>query len=171
MLFSTLTTFLLPAMALAAPASLSARQDTACAPTSYTITDFKYTTGASSSNPTVHFGFKSVFSNPSIISDPSSGGAACDSTGATLDSFPNETECSTGRANLMYDLRARVDQANFQIIHQWHCNGQTWMSSTPHKITPLACTPGSDGSTTCTSAAQTFAPENVRRICSTPTCP
>jgi hypothetical protein len=116
-------TLLLPAIALAAPTTLSARQDAACTPTSYTISQFKYTTDASSSNPTVHFDFKSTFSNPSVISDASSSGATCDSTGATLDSFPNETTCSTGRTNLLYGLRARVDQASFQITHQWQCNG------------------------------------------------
>lgn len=123
MLVSAFTSLLLPAIALAAPSTLSARQDAACAPTSYTISEFKYTTGASASNPTVHFGFKPTFSNPSIITDASLPGATCDSTGATLDSFPNETECSTGRANLLYGLRARVDKASFQIIHQWKCNG------------------------------------------------
>lgn len=121
--FSTLATFLLSAVALGAPAIGSPRQADPCAPTDYTISEFKYTTGPSASNPTVHFAFKSAFSDPSIIQDPSSTGATCDSTGATLDSFPNETECSTGRGNLLYGLRARVDQANFNIVHQWRCNG------------------------------------------------
>ncbi|KAF2242915.1 hypothetical protein BU26DRAFT_438005 [Trematosphaeria pertusa] len=171
MRYLKLASLLLPAASLAAPTSLSARQDPACAPTSYAIADFTYTTGPSSSSPHVSFNFQSFFSNPAIINDPSSAGATCDADGESVDAFPMETECSTGRVNLMFDLRAPVDQANFQIIHTWHCNGQTWMSSTPHKIDPVNCDGSDDGATTCTSASGTFAPQNVRQICSTPTCP
>lgn len=114
---------LLPAFILAAPTQLSARQNPACTPTCYTISDFSYSTGASSTNPHVHFKFQPTFSDLSIMTDLASNGATCDATGSSVDSFPMEAECSTGRANLLFDLRAPVDKVEFQIIHTWQCEG------------------------------------------------
>ncbi|KAF2746346.1 hypothetical protein M011DRAFT_459479 [Sporormia fimetaria CBS 119925] len=166
MLTSTLL-LLLPTLALTSP--LHTRQSSPCVPTSYTISNYQYTTSAST-GARILFNFNSAFSNPSIITDPASTGATCDASDPS-GSIPFSNECSTGRRNLMFDLRGPQERAEFQIIHSWRCNGQEWLSSTPHKINPLDCTTDAEGKTTCSSGPNSFAPQNVRRICNTPTCP
>ncbi|KAF1960520.1 hypothetical protein CC80DRAFT_488832 [Byssothecium circinans] len=119
MFIRPLITLLLPTLLLAAP--LAPRADD-CVPTIYTINEYTFTTGANSTNPAVHFYFIPTYTNPSIITDPSlitTGGSSCGANAATLDTFPTESECSTGRANLIWDLRNRVDRAEIQIIHGW----------------------------------------------------
>lgn len=111
---------LIPALSLAAP--FETRQAEPCAPTSYTITNFKYTAGPSGAPAQILFNFKSAYADTSIIDDPSLAGATCNAT-ATDGQIPNETECSTGRANLIFDLRAPQQNADFQVPHSWHCNG------------------------------------------------
>jgi hypothetical protein len=122
MYLSVLTSTILPLMALAAPASLSVRQDE-CTPKLYDLGDFDYSNGPSGSNVTLFFGFQSSFKDPSIINDPAVGRVTCSAKAPSVDSFPNEVECSSGRANLMFDLRAPVNKFNYQIIHTWQCNG------------------------------------------------
>lgn len=118
MQFLILTAVLLPALSLAAP--LDNRQAEPCAPTSYTISNYKYTSGSSGAQ--IFFNFQSAFSNPAIIEDASSAGATCDTSSAS-GTIPNENECSTGRSNLFYDLRGPQQNGDFQIIHSWRCNG------------------------------------------------
>ncbi|CAO2652776.1 Nn.00g021870.m01.CDS01 [Neocucurbitaria sp. VM-36] len=165
MRFTTLTTLLLPTAILAAPSSLSARAgDEQCAPTTYTLSD--YTLVTSGSYAYVNFNFKSTFSDSTIIKDVVIGGANCQADGQTI---PNSNECRVEGRKLLFDLRGPQEQAYYQITHTWTCNDATWMSGNAIKVEPLNCNE-SDGTRTCSGGPQTFAPQNVRKICSTPTC-
>ena len=117
---TTYSYILFPVLCLAAP--LETRQVDPCAPTSYTITNFQYTAGPSGTTAQIIFDFKSAYTDVSFIDDASIAGATCNATAAD-GQIPNETECSTGRANLFFDLRAPQQNADFQIPHSWHCNG------------------------------------------------
>ncbi|KAF2661929.1 hypothetical protein K491DRAFT_586409 [Lophiostoma macrostomum CBS 122681] len=159
--------FLFPALCLAS--LLDNREAEPCAPTSYTITNFHYTAGPSGAPAQIVFDFQSAYANTSFIDDPALAGAVCNATAANGE-IPNETECSTGRANLIFDLRAPQQNADFQIPHSWHCNGQQWQSSTHHKIDPLDCSTDAAGTLTCGSSTNVFVPEDVRRVCAHPEC-
>jgi hypothetical protein len=118
MRFNTITTLLLPSVILAAPAALDARADDACAPTSYTLSDFRLVT--SSSTATVDFNFKSTFANTTGIEDSVTSGANCYVTGASI---PNNNVCDVADRKLLFDLRAPQDEARYQITHTWVCDG------------------------------------------------
>lgn len=128
MLAKTLTTLIFPALLLASP--LAAPSDVplvppveACTPESYTISGFNFTSGPNQAQH-VRWNFASTFSDGSIIVDPAmTNGAVCENQSESSDSFPNETVCSTGRDNLLFDLTAPVGQSAYQIIHSWKCNG------------------------------------------------
>ncbi|KAF2637484.1 hypothetical protein P280DRAFT_106960 [Massarina eburnea CBS 473.64] len=168
-IFTTLS-ILLPTL-LAYPVGETQTASEYCTPQTYTISSFTFTTGVDASLPTVDFEFNPGFISPALVTDPAINGASCSGKGATLDTFPNENECDTGRENLIWDLTQRVDKAEFHIVHQWKCDGRSYMSSTSHKIDPLDCNTAEDGSLSCSSPTNTFVPQNVRQICSAPTCP
>lgn len=117
MRFSTIITVLLPSIALAAPAALDVRAD-ACAPISYTLSDFTLET--SSSHGEVNFNFKSTFASTVGITDTVTEGSVCHGEG---DSVPNNNVCSAPDRKLLFDLRAAQDAARYQITHTWVCNG------------------------------------------------
>ncbi|RMZ73410.1 hypersensitive response inducing 1 [Pyrenophora seminiperda CCB06] len=146
-----------------APATLHARGDETCTPVSYTISDYTLTTSPTSG--AVNFTIKSLFSIGSL-NDSVQSGAHCSASGTSV---PNSNECQVANRRLLFDLRGPQDQAYYQITHTWSCNGGTWMSGNAVKIDPLNCyTEGNNR--VCTGGPQTFAPQNVRKICSTPTC-
>ncbi|KAH7062851.1 hypothetical protein BKA63DRAFT_526599 [Paraphoma chrysanthemicola] len=164
MRFTTLITLLLPALALAAPASNDIRAEK-CAPTSYTLSDYILSTSGSSAY--VNFNFKSNFADATGIQDSVITGSNCNASGATI---PNGNVCSAPDRKLLFDLRAPQDQAHYQITHTWACDGATWMSGNDVKIDPLNCI-DSDGTRTCNQPGpQTIIPQNVRRICNAPRC-
>jgi hypothetical protein len=113
----TFTSLLVPALSFASP--LSVRQAELCAPTTYKISNFQYTSQPSGAS--IHFNFRSQFVDPSIIEDGSLAGATC-SASAASGTIPNSNLCSTG-TDLQFDLRAPQQNADFQIIHSWKCQG------------------------------------------------
>ncbi|KAF2180523.1 hypothetical protein K469DRAFT_714505 [Zopfia rhizophila CBS 207.26] len=177
--YLTFTALLLPALSFASP--LTARQNPACTPTSYDITDYVYTETTDTANPDadsahINFSFSSHFVVGAPVVDPAQGSVSCDanSSDGSGGSVPNENECSSGRRNFYFALRGPQERADFQLIHSWQCEGHEWMSSTPHRVDPLNCSDSTEGTVTtrtCTGGPDTFAPQNVRQICSTPTCP
>ncbi|KAH9868823.1 hypothetical protein J1614_007898 [Plenodomus biglobosus] len=161
---TTLITLSLSITALALPSTLQSRADDACAPTSYTISAYTLTTSPTSSK--VSFTLRSTFSNTTNIVDSVINSAQCVADGPVI---PNNNECEVEGRKLLFDLRGPQEEAYYQIIHTWLCNGSTWMSSTPVKIDPLSCV--NDMTTrTCSSDGQVVVPQNVRRICAAPTC-
>lgn len=165
MRFTPLTTLLLPSAILAASSNLVTRAgDELCAPTSYTLSDYVLVTSASSAY--LNFNFKSAFADTTIVTDPVIGGASCVADGSTI---PNSNECRVNGRRLLFDLRAPQDQAYYQITHTWTCNSATWMSGNAVKIDPINCN-DYDGTRVCSGGPQTFAPQNVRKICGSPTC-
>ena len=117
MRFSTITTVLLPSIALAAPAALQVRAEP-CAPTLYTLSDFTLET--SSSHGAVNFSFKSTFADGASIDDSVINGSTCHGEGASV---PNNNVCSAPDRKLLFDLRAEQNAARYQITHTWVCNG------------------------------------------------
>lgn len=105
------------AAAIATPV-VNVRDDAACAPTSYTISDYTLTTSPSSG--TVAFTFKSNFSDSGDIVDTVQAGAYCSASGASL---PNANACEVPRRRLLFDLRGPQEQAYYQITHTWTCEG------------------------------------------------
>ncbi|KNG52218.1 hypersensitive response inducing protein 1 [Stemphylium lycopersici] len=170
------------ATAIATPA-VNARDDAACAPISYTISNYTLTTSPSSG--TVAFTFKSNFSDSGDIIDAVQNGACCSASGASV---PNANACDVPGRRLLFDLRGPQEQAYYQITHTWTCEGfscfwsvfyepelihlcdrSTWMSGNAVKIDPLTC--HTEGETRiCTGGPLTVTPQNVRRICATPNC-
>ncbi|KAF2275676.1 uncharacterized protein EI97DRAFT_378818 [Westerdykella ornata] len=169
-LLPLLLPLLLPTLTLSSP--LSPRQPNPCIPTSYTITDFHYTSSPSS-GAHIAFTFHSSFPDLSIIDDAaaSTTGTLCEANSAPGTPIPNSNVCVTGRRNLVFELRGSQERADFQVVHGWRCGGQEWLSSTHRKIDPLSCSLDVAGTLRCTSTQNSFQPENVRRICATPTCP
>jgi hypothetical protein len=151
-------------VAMAVPATLIARDDAACTPSSYTVSDYTLTTSLTSGS--VDFTFTSTFSSPDTITDLVQDGAHCSASGPSV---PNSNECEVANRRLLFDLRGPQEQAYYQITHMWSCNGGTWLSGNAVKIDPLACRTEGD-KRICTGGFMTFAPQNVRKICSTPTC-
>ncbi|KAF2475624.1 uncharacterized protein BDR25DRAFT_300652 [Lindgomyces ingoldianus] len=141
-----------------------------CSPTQYTIKGYTYTFSKDPDNiARLSFNFQSLFPGGSTINDPALNTVACDISSPT-GVIPNEVECSSGRKNFYFDLRGPQENADFQFIHTWQCNGHEWMSSTHHKIDPLSCTTSVDGLTTmCNGGPDVFQAESVREICGTPT--
>lgn len=105
------------AVAVAAPASLAVRGDEGCIPVSYTISDYKLVTSATSGS--VDFNFKSFFSVGGN-DDPVQNGVHCGGSGASV---PNNNECQVADRRLLFDLRGPQDQAYYQISHSWTCSG------------------------------------------------
>jgi hypothetical protein len=183
---STIISALFISVGLAAP-TLSIRADEECTPIAYQISDYELVT--SSGSASVNFNFQSTFANASSVVDSVQNGAHCTATGSTV---PNSNECDVANRRLLFDLRGPQDQAYYQITHTWTCNGYvfstpifdlapflyiyantsysaTWLSGNAVKIEPLNCrVEGSER--ICTGGPMTFAPQNVRRICGTPTC-
>ncbi|KAI4616341.1 uncharacterized protein J4E87_008854 [Alternaria ethzedia] len=151
------------AVAVAAPASLAVRGDEGCIPVSYTISDYKLVTSATSGS--VDFNFKSSFSGGGN-DDPVQNGVHCGGSGASV---PNNNECQVADRRLLFDLRGPQDQAYYQISHSWTCSGNQWISGTAVKIDSLNCHTDGD-KRVCTGGPQTFAPQNVRKICNSPQC-
>ena len=116
MLTQVLTTLLLPTLLLAAPTSLLSPRQSACTPTSYTITSFTSTPQA------VHFAFQSTFNSLSAVSDPATQGTTCDASAAN-GVFPSEFACATGRSNLIIGLRSDTPGNKYQVSHFWKCDG------------------------------------------------
>jgi hypothetical protein len=116
MLSQIFTTLALPALLLAAPTDLLSTRQSVCTPTSYSISNFTYTP------QNVHFAFKSSFSDLSAVADPASEGTTCDGAAAN-DVFPSEFACSTGRTNLIINLRSDKPSNKYQVSHFWKCNG------------------------------------------------
>ncbi|KAF2035158.1 hypersensitive response inducing protein 1 [Setomelanomma holmii] len=161
----TIISLVLPALALAAPATFDVRAEK-CAPTSYTLSD--YTLAISNTSAYVNFNFKSNFADTTGIDDSVITGANCNASGSSI---PNSNVCSTPNRKLLFDLRAPQDQAHYQITHTWVCDGKTWMSGNDVTVGPLDCIDVGNGQRTCLLAApQTIVPQNVRQICNTPTC-
>ncbi|EUC44003.1 hypothetical protein COCMIDRAFT_99385 [Bipolaris oryzae ATCC 44560] len=152
-------------VAMASPAALNMRADEACMPISYTISEYSLVTSPTSGS--VHFTFQSAFAPGATIDDSVQDGAQCS---ASDTSVPNSNECQVSNRRLLFDLRGPQEQAYYQITHTWSCNGGTWLSGTPVRIDPLTCHTEGD-ERTCIGGPLTIAPQNVRRICSTPTCP
>lgn len=115
LLFSTL---LFSTLCLTFPVDTNAEEIDACTPTNYTISNYIYT--ANPSGTTLTFNFQSHFQDNSIVTDSASVGATCAASSLTL-ALPNETECSTGRQNLLYDLAGPTGSGTYQIIHTWKC--------------------------------------------------
>lgn len=112
--------FLLPTLAIAFPSPLLARQSPSpCAPTTYRISSFTLTPS------TLHFTFQSFFPTPSLVTDPASlEPATCSATASnTTGTFPSEFTCSTGRTNLIIDVRGEKPGREYQVGHWWRCNG------------------------------------------------
>jgi hypothetical protein len=118
MRFTTIITFLLPAVILAAPAVLEARAGEYCAPTSYTLTDFIYETKLNSAS--IAFKFKSTFADINGINDTVIDGADCNT--GSISSIPNNNVCNVPDRKLLFDLRGPPDTAHYQITHTWVCN-------------------------------------------------
>jgi hypothetical protein len=150
---------------MASPATLSMRGDEACTPTAYTISDYTLVTSPTSAS--VDFTFKSTFSSADTINDSVQDGAHCSASGSSV---PNSNECQVANRRLLFDLRGPQEQAYYQITHTWSCNGSTWLSGNAVKVDPLDCHTEGD-ERICTGGPLTFAPQNVRKICNTPTCP
>ncbi|KAF2731646.1 hypothetical protein EJ04DRAFT_514411 [Polyplosphaeria fusca] len=159
---------ILPILTLALPSPAEAKAD-GCIPTAYETSNFRYFTNSSERGASVSYNFKSYFEDPTIIEDASISTALCEVT-AEDGTIPNETVCSTGRSNLLFDLRAPQDKTEYQLIHQWKCNGKTWMSSTPYTPEPLSRNTSEGGMVLYTAPTMNFPPQNARQICSTPTC-
>ncbi|KAF2019296.1 hypothetical protein BU24DRAFT_489288 [Aaosphaeria arxii CBS 175.79] len=162
---NTLTFLLLPSLALSSP--LLTRQTSPCAPTSYTITNYLYTTSPSS-GATVHFTFQSHFPDPSLIQDAVSSPTSCDAKSPD-GTIPNSNACTADR-RLLFDLRGPQERGEWQVSHSWRCDGQEWMASTPVKFEPLNCAATEEGGSICSSPDVVVTPLNVRRICGGPTC-
>ncbi|KAK1909786.1 hypothetical protein P3342_007958 [Pyrenophora teres f. teres] len=164
MRFTSTITAVFASAVIAAPATLNVRDDEICTPVSYTISDYTLTT--SSTSGIVDFTFQSAFS-VRTLDDPVQSGAHCGASGVSV---PNSNECQVANRRLLFDLRGPQEQAYYQIMHTWSCNGSTWMSGNAVRIDPLKCHTEGD-KRVCTGGPQTFAPQNVRKICSAPTCP
>ena len=104
--------------AMAVPAAFNIRDDDACAPASYTISD--YTLTISPTSGSVDLNFKSTFPSPATITDAVQNGAHCSASGASV---PNSNECQVANRRLLFDLRGPQEQAYYQITHTWSCNG------------------------------------------------
>jgi hypothetical protein len=117
MRFTTITALLLPAVALAAPATVDVRAEK-CAPTSYTLS--YYVLAVSGSSAYVNFNFESNFADTNGIEDSVITGANCNASGSSI---PNNNVCSAPDRKLLFDLRAPQDQAHYQITHTWICDG------------------------------------------------
>ncbi|KAL1800649.1 hypothetical protein ACET3X_000991 [Alternaria dauci] len=161
--FSIISSVVFAATAMAAPASIYSRSDEDCVPDSYTISDYTLITSPTSGS--VEFTFTSSFSS-SIIDDPVQAGAHCSAAGASV---PNNNECEVANRRLLFDLRGPQDQAYYQITHSWTCSGNQWMSGNAIQIDPLQCVVEGDRRV-CTGGPQTFAPQNVRKVCNSPQC-
>lgn len=111
---------LFSAAALAAPVSTETADP--CIPTSYTISNYILSTDADPASASLSLSFNSHFSNPAIINDPASAGAIC-AANAFATELPMETECSTGRQNLLLYLAGATGSGKYQLIHDWRCNG------------------------------------------------
>ncbi|KAL6710901.1 hypothetical protein ACN47E_006776 [Coniothyrium glycines] len=164
MLLTILTSLVLPAVVLTAPSSLARRAaEDNCAPIAYTLSDYILTTSAVSAR--VDFTVKSSFVDTTGIVDAVIHGVDCGADGPTI---PNNNVCRTADRKLLFDLRGPQSQAYYQLTHTWTCNGYTWMSGTPVQIDPLDCT--DDGTKRiCRGGPQTIKPQNVRKICNSPT--
>ncbi|KAF2125146.1 hypothetical protein P153DRAFT_370464 [Dothidotthia symphoricarpi CBS 119687] len=160
---TTILTFVFSSTILAAPTAIQARGDEQCTPESYTVSDYTLATSASSAY--VSFNFKSKFANSTAVQDVVMNGANCQADGPQL---PNSNECNVADRKLLFDLRGPQQEGYYQITHTWSCNGKTWMSGNAVRIN-LSCTEN-QGTRTCSGQTLTFAPQNVRQICSTPTC-
>jgi hypothetical protein len=114
MLLPTILTLLSATVVLSAP---TARDDSACTPVSYTLSDYVLTTSPSSG--IVDFNLKSFFSVGNGP-DPVQYGAHCHGSGASV---PNSNECDVAGRHLLFDLRGPQEQAYYQITHTWACNG------------------------------------------------
>ncbi|KAF1940418.1 hypothetical protein EJ02DRAFT_229811 [Clathrospora elynae] len=164
MRFITILPSVFTTIALAAPFTIDTRADDNCTPISYTLTDYTLVTSPDSAS--VNFNLKSSFADGTGVEDAVQGGASCNASGAQL---PNNNVCDVADRRLLFDLRGPQDQAYYQVTHTWTCNGATWISGTPVKVDPLICSFA--GSTcTCTGGPMTFAPQNVRKICNSPSC-
>lgn len=120
--FQTALPLLFSAAALAAPAPLSTETADPCIPTSYTISNYILSTDADPASANLTLSFTSHFSNPAIITDPASTGATCLASAPALE-LPMETECSTGRQNLLLYLAGPTGSGKYQLIHDWRCDG------------------------------------------------
>ncbi|KAH8709991.1 hypothetical protein GQ44DRAFT_714941 [Phaeosphaeriaceae sp. PMI808] len=118
MRLSTTASLLLPAVILAAPATVEARADENCTPSIYTLTDFTLITSATAA--CVNFNFQSSFKDTSGIEDAVMTGSNCQADGPSI---PNSNVCSARDRRLLFDLRAPQEQAHYQITHTWTCNG------------------------------------------------
>jgi hypothetical protein len=107
----TILTLFSAGIALSAPTS---RDDSACTPVSYTLSDYSLTTSPSSG--VVDFKLTSFFSVGNGP-DPVQYGAHCHSSGA------NSNECDVAGRRLLFDLRGPLEQAYYQITHTWVCGG------------------------------------------------
>ncbi|KAL1598889.1 hypothetical protein SLS60_008032 [Paraconiothyrium brasiliense] len=155
LIFATL--LLATSTAFAAPTVHAARTVASCNPTNYTISSF--TLDNSPPDWSVHFVFRSSFSNPSIIIDAAISGSVCEAFADSTGNFPNELACSTGRGNVEVDLRGPEPSGKYQVIHFWQCDGKNWMSSTPVDVDVAG-------------SGKEFEPQNVREVpCGAPTCP
>ncbi|CAG5145129.1 uncharacterized protein ALTATR162_LOCUS1658 [Alternaria atra] len=163
MLFSIILSAVFVTAAMTAPASLDGRGDEDCVPISYTISNYKLVTSPTSGS--VDFTFKSFFPMANV-DDPVQAGAHCSGSGASV---PNNNECQVSNRRLLFDLRGPQDQAYYQISHSWTCFGNQWMSGNAVKVDSLDCHNEGD-ERVCTSGPQTFAPQNVRKICNLPQC-
>ena len=114
-------TSLLP-LALSIPVSFESREAEQCSPASYIIYGFEYSENSLNRQASILFGFLPTYNNYTSIDDPATAGAICNAVSANGE-LPNETECTTGRANLLFDLRAPQEDMDYQIVHSWHCNG------------------------------------------------
>jgi hypothetical protein len=163
MRFFTIISALFTSVGLAAP-TLSVRTDEDCTPSAYHISGYELVISPGSAS--VNFNFQSEFADVGGIEDSVQNGAHCTAIGNTI---PNSNECEVANRRLLFDLRGPQDQAYYQVTHTWTCNGATWMSGNAVRVEPLDCrVEGNDR--ICTGGPLTFAPQNVRRICSTPTC-
>ncbi|USP74671.1 hypothetical protein yc1106_01945 [Curvularia clavata] len=144
-------------IAMAVPATLITRDDAACTPSSYTISDYTLTTSPTSGS--VDFTFTSAFSSSDTITDLVQDGAHCSAWGPSV---PNSNECQVANRRLLFDLRGPQDQAYYQITHTWSCNGSTWLSGNAVKVDPLTCRT-EDDQRICTGGPMTFAPQNAQQ--------
>lgn len=120
MLFLTIVTTFISAIALAAPTSLEARA-ASCAPTSYTLSAYSLTAPTGPIGfARVEFNLKSNFADTAGIDDPVINGSHCAAMGTPL---PNSNECDVPGRKLLFDLRASQEKARYQITHTWVCNG------------------------------------------------
>ncbi|CAI9636076.1 hypothetical protein GT037_001100 [Alternaria burnsii] len=164
MYFSNILPVAFTAAAIAAPTTMNGRGEEGCVPTSYTISDYKLVTSPTSGS--VDFTFKSVFPTGSTIDDPVQVGAHCSGSGTSV---PNSNECQVANRRLLFDLRGPQDEAYYQITHSWTCSGNQWLSGNAIKVDSLECHNEGD-KRVCTGEPQTFAPQNVRKVCNLPQC-